>query len=127
MKLYPASSWTVEVFTHSYRFWFYALFLSLVLEIWVFVLSFVAKTSTSSKIRDYSNEKQQRHGSKKAPERVQLSVFLTARRIFITGCDLLIPGSFLGWIAADSLQVGIATLLSTILTIGDIWANIQRQ
>ena len=55
------------------------------------------------------------------------SVSPTVKRIIISGCDLLIPGSFLGWIPASSLQVGLATTVSTLVPLGDIWVSAQRQ
>jgi hypothetical protein len=39
--------------------------------------------------------------------------------------DLLIPGAFVGWIAASPVQVGLATIISTVVTARDIWIQAQ--
>ncbi len=43
------------------------------------------------------------------------------RRIVADSLDLLVPGSAVGWIAAEPGTVGIAMFLSTILTAAEVW------
>ena len=47
------------------------------------------------------------------------------KRIVVDGCDLLIPGLFLGWTPIGDFGVGLAMLLSTVVTARDIWINVN--
>ena len=48
------------------------------------------------------------------------------KNIIVDACDLVIPGSVLGWIPASSTQVGLAMVVSTLIASGDIWAQANR-
>ena len=91
------------------------------------MLAFVAswrKAPTTRSIDERQQPPDRTSGLANGPENAPSS---SLKRTIIVGCDLLIPGSFLGWIPASSLQVGVATLVSTLLSMGDVWARVQAQ
>lgn len=47
------------------------------------------------------------------------------KQIVADSFDLLIPGTIVGWIAASPVQVGLATIISTVVTAQDIWIKAQ--
>ncbi|GAB7351844.1 hypothetical protein MBLNU459_g2403t1 [Dothideomycetes sp. NU459] len=49
------------------------------------------------------------------------------KQLAIDACDLLIPGTAVGWMAADSVTVGAAMAISSVVAGGDLWARVQNQ
>jgi hypothetical protein len=47
--------------------------------------------------------------------------------LIIDSCDLLIPGSAVGWLPVSSVTVGIASSISSIIVGQQIWARVQKQ
>lgn len=47
--------------------------------------------------------------------------------LVILGCDILIPVQALGWLNVDDVNVGSATVLSTLLTWKDKRVEVQAQ
>lgn len=43
------------------------------------------------------------------------------KRVIVDGCDLMIPGSSLGWVSMGSEIVGMLMVLSTVVSMGDVW------
>lgn len=48
------------------------------------------------------------------------------KSLIVDACDIVIPGSVLGWIPASSTQVGIVMIISTLIASGDIWAQANK-
>ena len=48
------------------------------------------------------------------------------KRIVIDGCDLFLPGSTTGWMAVSTANVGMLTVVSTVLAATDIWTRVQN-
>ena len=119
MKLY-SPSWTKEILIHANRFWFYALFLSIVGGIWVLLAPGSGTSKEKQPVTAAAGEKESTTAS---PSPSPWWVSAQAKRLVIDSCDLLIPGSYLGWIPADSLTVGMTTVASTLLAMGDIWVS----
>jgi hypothetical protein len=42
-------------------------------------------------------------------------------------CDILIPGSAVGWIPVSSVTVGIASSISSVIVGQQIWTRVQKQ
>jgi len=42
-------------------------------------------------------------------------------------CDILIPGSAVGWIAVDAVTVGIASCISSVIAGQQIWVRVQKE
>ncbi|CAD0015373.1 unnamed protein product [Aureobasidium pullulans] len=50
-----------------------------------------------------------------------------ASNLVLDCCDILIPGSAVGWIPVDSVTVGIASSISSIIAGQQIWARVQKE
>jgi hypothetical protein len=120
MNVYPVY-WNKPVIVEAYKFWFYALALSIVGALWGLLFA-SGSTSTSSSAGKV--QKDERGGSTK--ERKVGSSGPLVKRIVVDGCDLLIPGVFLGWIQASEVVVGMAMVVSTLVAGRDIWIKAQQ-
>jgi hypothetical protein len=49
----------------------------------------------------------------------------TYRQLIIDGCDLLIPGAAVGWLALDPITVGVAGTISALVGGSDAWARVN--
>lgn len=107
MGIYPQTPWARDIQTQAYKFWFWGLALSVLGGIWS--LLFSSGTSAQSK----KNEKA-------TPPSTTASKTLM-KRVIVDGCDLMIPGSSLGWISMGSEIVGMLMVLSTVVSMGDVW------
>lgn len=47
------------------------------------------------------------------------------KRIVVDGCDLLIPGVFVGWMQVSDLMIGVTMVISTAVSGGDAWVKAQ--
>jgi hypothetical protein len=47
--------------------------------------------------------------------------------LIIDSCDILIPGSAVGWIPVSSVTVGIASSISSVIVGQQIWSRVQKQ
>lgn len=106
MGIYPQTPWARDIQTQAYKFWFWGLALSVLGGIWS--LLFSSGTSAQSK-----NEKA-------TPPSTTASKTLM-KRVIVDGCDLMIPGSSLGWVSMGSEIVGMLMVLSTVVSMGDVW------
>lgn len=79
------------------------------LQIWFFAISVSLLLTTYDMLNS--------HASKK-----QLSTSL-----LIDSCDILIPGSAVGWIPASSVTVGMASSISSVIVGQQIWGRVQKQ
>ncbi|KAJ9385874.1 hypothetical protein DTO063F5_4081 [Paecilomyces variotii] len=94
-----STSWSDWVLLEAHKFWFCALSLSLLGSLWMLLVA--DKKASASKSSPW------------------------LKRIIIDGCDLLIPGSMVGWIAVSPLVVAMSMVASTLLAAQDIWAQAQ--
>ncbi|KAJ9315190.1 hypothetical protein DTO271D3_4643 [Paecilomyces variotii] len=94
-----STSWSDWVLLEAHKFWFCALSLSLLGSLWMLLVA--DKKASASKSSPW------------------------LKRIIIDGCDLLIPGSMVGWIAVSPLVVAMSMVASTVLAAQDIWAQAQ--
>lgn len=123
-----STTWSRDVFVSANQFWFYALTLSLIGSIWTLISSPVPESESEKKKKGSeppSAEKDEKTPNtlarKHTPDRTPL-----LKRIVVDGCDLLIPGSFVGWIGATPTQVGVAMVVSTVVAAQDIWVTAQQ-
>ncbi|KAJ9269135.1 hypothetical protein DTO212C5_4818 [Paecilomyces variotii] len=94
-----STSWSDWVLLEAHKFWFCALSLSLLGSLWMLLVA--DKKASASKSSPW------------------------LKRIIIDGCDLLIPGSMVGWIAVSPLVVAMSMVASTVLAAQDIWTQAQ--
>lgn len=127
-------SWGPLVQDEANKCWFYALLASIALSLY-HLLSFPASASrvTTDKRQDSSRVavtdgkearvQEKQPPSKQPPQTATRSILYN--QLVIDGCDLLIPGSAVGWIPADWVTVGLATAVSTVLGGRQIWERVQ--
>ncbi|EAW06519.1 PEX11 domain protein [Aspergillus clavatus NRRL 1] len=108
-------SWGDSLLVEAYKFWFYGLALSILGACWG--LLFPGKVKQSAK-GAWGKGK-----GKKVSSSAGSSVLV--RRVVVDGCDLLIPGASLGWMAVSDLVVGMAMVVSTLVAGRDVWMKAQ--
>ncbi|KEQ78863.1 hypothetical protein M438DRAFT_369928 [Aureobasidium pullulans EXF-150] len=79
------------------------------LQVWFFAIS----TSLLLTTHDYLSQ--------------NMSSATLASDLVLDCCDILIPGSAVGWIPVDSVTVGIASSISSIIAGQQIWARVQKE
>ncbi|KAL4757552.1 PEX11 domain protein [Aspergillus foveolatus] len=112
--------WYHPLMTEANKFWFYALMLSVIRCTWE--LFFPSALATPSKTSSSGSEKSKAKGQQPQPSPPKWPL---VKRILIDGCDLTLPGSFLGWTPVTSLQIGFGMVLSTVLAGHDVWVAQQ--
>jgi hypothetical protein len=117
MDVYPVY-WNKPVLVEAYKFWFYALALSIVGALWG--LLFTAGFASVGK----AQQDEKKDGSSKEGKDGGSGPLM--KRIVVDGCDLLIPGVFLGWIQVSEVVVGMAMVVSTLAAGRDIWIKAQQ-
>ncbi|KAJ5081891.1 peroxin-11B Pex11B-Penicillium chrysogenum [Penicillium alfredii] len=121
MSVY-AVPWNDRVLREANQFWFYALLFSLAGGGWA-LLSAPTQQHKSASTKNHGGKKKSTKGqklpAKSAPHHPQVPALV--RQMVVDGCDLLIPGSFLGWIPTGDLVVGGTAVVSTVLTGRVIW------
>ncbi|KAH8424866.1 PEX11 domain protein [Aspergillus melleus] len=120
MNVHPTTwTWNRPVLEEAYKLWFYALSLSIVGALWS--LLFVVGTNSSAK----GGKKGGKKGAGKTGAGNQALRRTLLKRIVVDGCDLLIPGVFLGWVQVGDATVGAGMVVSTLVAGGDIWARVN--
>ncbi|KAI5194784.1 hypothetical protein E4T39_08516 [Aureobasidium subglaciale] len=87
---------------HALQVWFFAISVSLMLTFYDFLTIRSVTTSPTTN--------------------TQLSTSL-----LVDACDILIPGSAVGWISASSVTVGIASSISSVIIGKQIWNRVQKE
>ncbi|OJJ43943.1 hypothetical protein ASPZODRAFT_135345 [Penicilliopsis zonata CBS 506.65] len=124
-----SAPWNQAVFIEANKFWFYALSLSILGS--VYELAFASGGPTQKPVSEKPKSASEKPGkkekaTKQAPATEQkVSKKNIIKQIVISGCDLMIPGSLLGWTPMGSETVGMAMVLSTMLQLPDLWAKAQ--
>ncbi|KAF2807677.1 uncharacterized protein BDZ99DRAFT_420104 [Mytilinidion resinicola] len=113
--------WASAVFKEAMKFWFYALFLSIVQN--VIRLSRVItaapidpKSVTSEKTEKVADASSEKRGPTGSEQTVQF-----AKLIMLDIFDIMIPGAATGWFRVGKLILGVAALMSTVFRLTVIW------
>lgn len=128
MNIHPKSwTWNRTVLEEAYKLWFYALSLSLLGAVWSLLFT-VSGTGTASGTGTGKGKKGGKRGGKVgngagASHRMVRRTLL--KRIVVDGCDLLIPGVFLGWVGVGDAVVGAGMVVSTLVSGGDVWGRVN--
>ncbi|PYH92903.1 hypothetical protein BO71DRAFT_356377 [Aspergillus ellipticus CBS 707.79] len=112
--------------TEANKFWFYALGFSLLGAAWTVLFSGGSSSSTSaSGAAGKSPQKSNKSSASTSPV-VKSSVDTRAilKKALVDGCDILIPGTFLGWIDVSELGVGVGMVVSTLVSGWEIWKTV---
>ncbi|KAL4936391.1 hypothetical protein BDV06DRAFT_205128 [Aspergillus oleicola] len=114
-------AWYHPLMTEANKFWFYALSLSILRCTWE--LFFPTVTSVPAKVSEKGDGK----GKSKTSSTQQTTApkWPLIKRIIIDGCDLTLPGSFIGWVPATGLQIGVGMVVSTLLAGHEVWLRQQ--
>jgi len=123
------TAWSHDVLIEAHKLWFYSLSLSLISAVWSLFSTKShgkKKTDVAEKKPGNGNSNSKEKDEKKAkadavPEKAGSAYGPVMKRIVIDGCDLLIPGSFVGWVNAGPVVIGMAMVVSTVLTAQDVW------
>lgn len=99
--------WGPSVFREAQKFWFYAIAASFINNAGIGLLRAASEMPKAMT----------------AEERVYNG--LNTKAFIVDGCDLLIPGSFLGWIPVEALYVSIAMSISSIISMTLLWKKIN--
>ncbi|KIW13098.1 hypothetical protein PV08_08285 [Exophiala spinifera] len=131
------NSWAPGLQFESLKFWFYSLAVSIVLGLYdLFMLDSSAAHAEPPAVSEKTKAKVTvRTGGKEASTVIEHTPApqnqnahkrqAILKNIVADSCDLLIPGSIVGWIPIDPVPVGIAGTLSAILGGSDAWARVN--
>lgn len=123
------TAWGPQIQKEALKFWFYGIVASILISIYDLSLAQWRSVQTIS-----TNEEKQAidkavasKDEKKSPSSPSSTdhIMKIYKQLVIDGCDLLIPGSAVGWIGADTVLVGIASCISTVIAGRDIWTRVQ--
>ncbi|RLL97304.1 hypothetical protein CFD26_105068 [Aspergillus turcosus] len=118
MNVYPVH-WNKPVLVEAYKFWFYALVLSIVGALWGLLFGSGSNSASGGKA-----QQDEKKGGSSKERKVATSPLV--KRIVVDSCDLFIPGVFLGWIQVSEVVVGMAMVVSTLVAGRDIWIKAQQ-
>lgn len=113
--------WAKDTFVESNKWWFYAIALSLIGS--TFSLFFPPPEFRGKPPQSQKSGNNTETEKTPATEQAKLDLTPIVKGIIVDGCDILQPGSFLGWIQATPTQVGVAMVISTLVTSKDIWVK----
>lgn len=108
-------SWYRPLLVEANKLWFYAIILSILRSVCRLFIPVSPQPSETG-----SNEKA------KATEVALPSRTPLVKQIAVDACDLTLPGSFVGWLPVSDLQVGMAMVVSTILSAEEHWVKAQQ-
>ncbi|KIW67029.1 hypothetical protein PV04_06307 [Phialophora macrospora] len=128
--------WAVATQTEALKLWFYALAVSVVLDLYEILLVYSPDSTASSPAPATSKggapvNEEKKQASRRADAGADSSAFDAAKRrstyrqLIIDGCDLLIPGAAVGWLALDPITVGVAGTISALVGGSDAWARVK--
>lgn len=107
--------WYRPLMTEANKFWFYALVLSILRMTWLIFFPVEPIPTANGK------------GKAKTEKTASQPKWPLVKKIIIDGCDLTLPGSFIGWVPASGLQVGAAMVVSTVLVGHNVWLAQQER
>ena len=128
--------WAVTAQLESLKLWFYALSVSVVLDLYeIFVVYPELATSPATKpgaaAEKPASERARENKNEEAnPDTQAVSTRAAKRRalyrqLVIDGCDALIPGATVGWLGLDPVTVGAVGTISAIVGGSDAWVRVN--
>jgi hypothetical protein len=125
MGVWP-TEWAKACFIESSKLWFYSLVCSILGSVLQFYIQERGRKDSEIKEKASSEtpmktRSQRAKDSKKQKSTGNTQSLQLLRNIVADSCDLFIPGAVTGWLVTGPLNVGIATVISTILSSKDIW------
>ncbi|GMG34372.1 unnamed protein product [Aspergillus oryzae] len=111
----------------TFKFWFYSLALSVIGAVWGLLSTSSSSASSKTGSDEKKNKKKNAEKTVSNTDDSQTKAQRTAlmKRIVVDGCDLLIPGVFVGWMHVSDLMIGVTMVISTVVSGGDAWVKAQ--
>ena len=121
-------SWGPALQNEANKMWFYAISFSILLSLYNLAILVISTPSNQGKQSTISKVDQNEKSSKAEVLKVDRSnAFIKlVVHLAIDCCDLLIPGSSIGWILVPEAAVGAAQATSSALATPQIWRRVQR-
>jgi len=113
-----AYDWADTAQLESLKFWFYAIVVSIILTLCD--LFFMPRSKQATSQRGSSSTKRKQSTTRAAQTGLYLDLATDM-------CDLVIPGSAVGWIALDKVPVGLAMASSSLIAGTRMWHRIQSR
>lgn len=115
-----------QMLIEANKFWFYAQIFAMLGGIMQLSASNRVLSDTLSKLhkekeRSYVSSDKVIKAQKKAEAKLRDQRATLRRRLVVDGLDLLTPGRVVGWIPTPAATLGIATAISCLLAMKDIW------
>lgn len=133
-------SWGPALQNEANKFWFYAIAVSILISLYDLAAPWFIPEPRETEPRPSGNQadgaalnEKNSHASvptatKERPKHsksAQTALTTVYKQLLIDICDLVIPGSSVGWIDADTVTVGVASTISSIVAGQDIWTRMQ--
>ncbi|KAJ5604382.1 subunits of heterodimeric actin filament capping protein Capz [Penicillium lagena] len=112
--------WNNRILREAFQFWFYALALSVARSSWCLLFTSSKPAETTRPAKDQKQQKDEDEKKKKKKPCASAAAPLM-KQLVADSCDLLLPGSLLGWIPVGDLAVGVSTVVSTLITGQQVW------
>jgi hypothetical protein len=122
------TTWAADVFVEAMKFWFYSLILGVivgVLQLYQLYMEPVVISEKKTEIGEKSKENEKMIQMIEITERKEKRTKII-KKIVVDGCDLFIPGSTTGWMVVSTANVGMLSVVSTVLAATDIWTRVQN-
>jgi hypothetical protein len=122
------TTWAASLFVEAMKFWFYSLSLGIiagVVQLYQLYMEPVVVSEKKTKIGEKSKENEKVRQLMEITERKEKRSKII-KKIVIDGCDLFIPGSTTGWMVVSTANVGLLSVVSTVLAATDIWIRVQN-
>lgn len=117
-----AVPWVPLLFREAQKYWFYSIATSALTQLY----ALYALWSSSNAVSRATQKSREKAGIKaKLSSTSNTKNNKIYRQLASDVCDLLIPGSFLGWIKVDAMVVGIAMSTSSLFSMSDLWTQIN--
>jgi hypothetical protein len=122
------TTWAAGLFVEAMKFWFYSLILGVivgVLQLYQLYMEPVVISEKKTEIGEKSKENEKMIQMMEITERKEKRTKII-KKIVVDGCDLFIPGSTTGWMVVSTANVGMLSVVSTVLAATDIWTRVQN-
>ncbi|EGP84703.1 uncharacterized protein MYCGRDRAFT_62362 [Zymoseptoria tritici IPO323] len=115
-------TWGTRVQLEANKCWFYAICASIALSLYSLLFPAAISNIAPSKATDSAART-----SPPSSQSNRASHWSLMTGLLTDACDLLIPGSAIGWTPASGLVVGTSMAISTLLSGRVIWVKVQQE
>ena len=122
------TTWAAGLFVEAMKFWFYSLSLGIivgVVQLYQLYMEPVVVSEKQTEVREKTAQNGKVIQMMEITEREEKRSKII-KKIVVDGCDLFIPGSTTGWMAVSTANVGMLSVVSTVLAATDIWTRVQN-